>query len=120
MNFTYKLPILGLIALFALCSCKKEKQEPVFNDQNLAPLSIEFDNIAGGQNLYLNSGTYTNAAGENFSVTLLQYFISNIRMTKADGTVYTVPQYSSTSSSRKVMKTFLKHWSMYPKAIILP
>lgn len=87
------LPVI--MFLFLLASCKKEKVEPIYNDKNLAPLSVEFDNIVGGTNLYLNSGTYTNAAGENFSVTLLQYYISNIKVYKADGTEYIVPQDSS-------------------------
>lgn len=60
-----------------------------------ATLSIEFDNSVAGQNLQLNTGTYTNDAGEAYSVSLLQYFISNISVQKADGTVYTVPQDSS-------------------------
>jgi len=95
MNSAYKIITLAAAALFALASCKKEKNEPVFDDKNLAPLSIEFDNIVGGQNLYLNSGSYTNAAGETFSVSLLQYFISNIKVQKADGTEYVIPQDSS-------------------------
>lgn len=95
MKLFPKLITLSALALVALASCKKEKQEPVYNDKDLAPLSVEFDNIVGGQNLYLNSGSYTNAAGETYSVTLLQYFISNIKVSKADGTEYIVPQDSS-------------------------
>lgn len=95
MQLIHKLSIVSILAIFSFSSCKKEKPEPVFNDKNLAPLSIEFDNIVGGQNLHLNSGSYTNAAGENYSITLLQYFVSNIKLSKADGTTYTVPQDSS-------------------------
>lgn len=95
MKHIHKLPVLIAAALFALSSCKKENPEPDYNDQDLAPLSIEFDNIVGGQNLYLNTGSYTNAAGETYSLSLLQYFISNIKVSKADGTTYIVPQDSS-------------------------
>ncbi|WP_118975339.1 MbnP family protein [Taibaiella koreensis] len=95
MKSAYKIITLAFAALLVLASCKKEKNEPGFDDQNLAPLSIEFDNIVGGQNLYLNTGSYTDAAGESFSVSLLQYFISNIKVRKADGTEYVVPQDSS-------------------------
>ncbi|AXY74200.1 hypothetical protein D3H65_09540 [Paraflavitalea soli] len=63
--------------------------------ENKAPLSIEFDHIVGGQNLQLNTGSYTNAAGDTFSVSLLQYFVSNIQLTTANGTAYVVPQDSS-------------------------
>lgn len=95
MKFSYYCAIIAIASLFSLSACKKEKSEPVFDDKNLAPLSVEFDNIVGGQNLYLNSTTYTNAAGETYNVSLLQYFISNIKLGKADGTEYVVPQDSS-------------------------
>jgi hypothetical protein len=95
MKRFHKLFACTAIALIAFASCKKEKQEPGYNEEDLAPLSIEFDNIVGGQNLYLNSGSYTNAAGETYSIGLLQYFISNIKVRKADGTEYVVPQDNS-------------------------
>jgi hypothetical protein len=87
--------ITTTIILLAFQSCKKEGNNDSFNDGTKATLSIEFDNIMGEQNLQLNTGTYTNGSGETFSVGLLQYFISNISVKKADGAVYTVPQDSS-------------------------
>lgn len=85
------IPFLGL-ALLAT-GCKKEKEMPAGNE--LAPLSVEFDNIVGGTNLYLNSAIYRNAAGEDYTVSLLQYYVSNFKFYKADGTEYIVPQDSS-------------------------
>ncbi len=85
------LPVLSLLLFFT--ACKKEKVAPTGND--LAPLSVEFDNIIGGTNLFLNSYEYTNASGENFNVSLLQYYVSNFKLYKADGTAYVVPQDSS-------------------------
>lgn len=93
-KFIYFFLMLALPA-FLFSSCKKEKTEPDYNDLNLAPLSVEFDNIVGGQNLYLNTGSYTNTAGEIYSLSMLQYYISNIKVKKADGTEYVVPQDSS-------------------------
>jgi hypothetical protein len=60
-----------------------------------ATIVLQFNNVAGDQNLQLDSGIYTNASGEKFSVTLLQYFISNIQFTAADGKQYIVPQDNS-------------------------
>ncbi len=60
-----------------------------------ATIVLHFNNVAGDQRLQLDSGIYTNAAGEKFSVTLLQYFISNIQFTAVDGQQYIVPQDSS-------------------------
>lgn len=95
MKTINKLSILSISLLSILASCKKEKQEPVYNDKDLAPLSIEFDNIVGGKNLILNAETYKNAAGEDYKISLLEYYISNIIVRKADGTAYVVPQDNS-------------------------
>lgn len=82
----------ALIILFA--SCKKE-ETPEYNTAAKGDLSIEFDNIVGGSNLLLGTGTYTNAVGQSFKVTKLKYYVSNFKLTAADGSVYTVPQTES-------------------------
>lgn len=91
---TFKSVCIALSALLLMASCKKEKTVPD-NSNELAPLSVEFDNIVGGQNLQLNTGSYENSKGETFSISKLQYFISNIKVTTTNGEVYTVPQDSS-------------------------
>lgn len=88
-----KVSVLLLTIASTLTAC--DKDDTNYQDQKLAPLSIEFDNIVGGQNLILNNGTYANASGETYSISLLQYFISNIKLKKTDGTEYTVPQDDS-------------------------
>lgn len=95
MKAFQKLAIAAIAVTAIFSSCKKEKTEPVYDDTDLAPLSVEFDNIVGGKNLYLNTETYTNAAGEDYNISTLEYYISNIIVRKADGTTYTVPQDSS-------------------------
>lgn len=85
------LTTILLSVLMAACA----KKDPGYNSSIKSTLSIEFDNIAGGQNVQLNTGAYKTVAGDDLSITLLQYFISNIRLTNADGTVYVVPQDSS-------------------------
>lgn len=92
-----RLSIIILAAL-ALSSCsKKDEVTPDFEEQNLAPLSIEFDNIVGGRTLAFNNVTvpYTNALGEKFSISTVQYFISNVKVTTTGGQQYTVKQDSS-------------------------
>jgi hypothetical protein len=88
------LYILPAILLLAACS-KKEDAKPDFDESEKAVLSIQFDNIAGDKNLVLNNSTYTNALGQQFTVSMLQYFISNIKVKTTDGQDYTVPQDSS-------------------------
>jgi hypothetical protein len=77
-----------------LIACQKEETSE-YNTAIKAPVSVEFDNIAGSADLQLNTGTYANALGQNFTVTKLKYYVSNFKLTNADGTVYTVPQEES-------------------------
>ncbi|MEE1884118.1 MbnP family protein [Pedobacter flavus] len=91
--------IIGLMTLLCsiFTSCSKTDPQPDFANGELAPFSIEFDNIVGERTFAItNTGSlYTNAAGEKFSISKLQYFISNIKVTKANGNSYTVPQDQS-------------------------
>jgi hypothetical protein len=90
------LTVLCVAMLFSSCS-KKDDVTPDFNESNLAQLSVEFDNIVGDRTLAMNNSAnlYTNAAGEKFSISSLQYFISNIEVTTTAGKVYVVNQDSS-------------------------
>nr|WP_068888582.1 MbnP family protein [Pedobacter panaciterrae] len=82
--------------ILTACS-KKSDPTPEFQEKNLAPLSIEFDNIVGDRTLTFNNtgSLYKNAAGEQFSISRLQYFISNIKVTTTQGNTYAVNQDSS-------------------------
>jgi hypothetical protein len=86
--------ILLLSTVLFLISCSKDKDD-VTPAEATGTLSVQFDNIAGDKNVQLNTGSYTNAAGEAFNISLLQYFISNIKVKNAAGVEYTVPQDSS-------------------------
>ena len=85
----------ALVVLLSFTACKKEDVTPETPTAAKAVLSIQFDNIAGDRNLQLNTGSYTNAAGESFNISLLQYFISNIKVTNSSGREFTVPADSS-------------------------
>jgi len=92
------LTILSTCLILMASSCaKKNEPTPAFEEQNLAPFSIEFDNIVGDRTFSINNtgSLYTNAAGEKYSIAMLQYFISNIKVTTADGKNYAVPQDKS-------------------------
>lgn len=62
---------------------------------NTTTIILKFDNVAGNETLKPDSGMYTNAAGEHFSIRLLQYFISNLQFIDVNGKSYIVPQDSS-------------------------
>lgn len=96
MKFQFKNTLLVALAATALAFTACTKDEPTPTVDEKGSIVLNFDNVVGTQNLQLNNpALYTNAAGEQFSVSMLKYYISNIKLKKADGTEYVVPQDSS-------------------------
>jgi len=89
-----RILFLAIACSVTLISCKKD-DVPEYNPNVKAPLTVEFDNIVGAADLQLGTGSYTNGTGETFTVSKLKYYISNIVLTKTDGSIYTVPQNES-------------------------
>ena len=85
---------LAIVSSVIFVSCKKD-DVPAYNPNVKAPLTVEFDNIVGAADLQLGTGSYINGSGETFTVSKLKYYISNLVLTKTDGTVYVVPQDES-------------------------
>ncbi|MFN8355190.1 MAG: MbnP family protein [Spirosomataceae bacterium] len=65
------------------------------NAQKTGSLSIHFDNRVGSEDLVLNTKSYTNASGNEFKVSLFQYYVSNLELVRKDGSSYVVPQDES-------------------------
>jgi len=79
------------MVIITLASCKKNNnEEPVTT--RLGKVNIEFEHKVGNQNLVLNTGTYTNANGDDFKVTSFKYRIANLTFNKADGNNVTIPE----------------------------
>ncbi len=76
--------VLILIGLFT--SCKKE------SELTIGEASLEFDHVVGAAKMALDPQQYTNANGDQFRITNFKYYISNITLTKADGTTYKQPE----------------------------
>ena len=92
----YFATALAVCAVFLLFSCSTPASPSPGPDAPAGgKLRLEFDNVVGDKNLVLGSVTYKNASNEDFVVTKFNYFISNIKLTKADGSVFVVPQDSS-------------------------
>ena len=76
--------------LLLTAACSSESLEPINpNDKNI--VTLEFDNRVAAQTLVLNDTKYTNSSGEDFTITTLNYFISNVALKKTDGTVVKMP-----------------------------
>ncbi len=87
------LLLVILCLLFVACG-KVDDVTPDYNEEHLVPLVVEFDNVMGDRAFQLNA-EYTNASNEKFKVDMLQYFISNIKLTAISGEEFVVNQDSS-------------------------
>lgn len=91
MMMKYITPLLvGISSLFFVLSCAKDPD--VIDESKLADFSIEFDHIVGEDRFYIDPNyVYRNSKSEEFSIRTLMYFISNIKLYRADGSAFTVP-----------------------------
>jgi hypothetical protein len=97
MKNLLKITAIALIAL-TLTNCKKDKDkdpEPTPAPQTPAAttgsLKVCFEAMVGDSELVFSTSTYTNQAGNTFNVSTYKYYISNIKLTKTDNTVWTQP-----------------------------
>lgn len=89
-NIHSKYSFLMLWALLMMVlSCKKDETSINLKESNTITLS--FENRIGEKALVLGPGVYNNTFGEDFTVTTLNYFISNVSFKQEDGTVVKFP-----------------------------
>jgi len=84
----YLLTLLCPIIL--LSSCKKDGDETTPDAKS--SFTLEFEHQVNGAALNLNTTTYKNAKGEDFKINVFKYYVSNVKLSKADGTTYLVPE----------------------------
>lgn len=72
----------------ALFSCTDKDDESITGEGNL---KLEFDNVYNANNLAFDT-PYVNSNAEVVKINKLKYIISNIVLTKADGTTFIVPK----------------------------
>lgn len=89
-NLIYKaIAVLALSATFTACS---NDDETISGTGNLA---IEFDNSFKGDDLILDTQANTTTSNEVLKISSIKYIISNIVLTKEDGTNFTYPKSES-------------------------
>lgn len=82
--------ILTTIAITA-SSCKKDPHEvpdPVAPPATTGSLMLHFENMVGALPLVLNSQSYVDANNDTFNISKFNYYISNIKLTRSDNSVY--------------------------------
>ncbi|GAB3886857.1 MbnP family protein [Spirosoma agri] len=94
MKNSIKLLVASVLFIgLAITAC--DTTNPYVPPDPFGSISLTLDNVAGDQDLKLNTNTYQNAVGESFIPTKFNYFVSNIQLKKQDGSTYTLPQANS-------------------------
>lgn len=90
-----RLALLYFVAVpsLFLTSCNND-DAPANNTQDTAAVSVEFAHKYGADALILGQ-EYTTSLNEHVAVSSIKYILSNISLTKSDGTVYTYPKSQS-------------------------
>ena len=91
MKFQLKNIVAVMALALAFTSCSNDDNKEITGQGNLL---LEFDNVYGSSNLAFNT-PYTNSNGEVVKINNAIYIISNIVLTKTDGSTYTVPKSQS-------------------------
>jgi hypothetical protein len=94
MKFQLKNIFAVLAATLLLTSCSKDDETTDTTPTGLGTLKLEFDNIYGGANFAFNT-QYTNSNGDKIKATQIKYIISNVVLTKKDGTILTYSKAQS-------------------------
>ena len=94
MKFQFKkiLAVTAMALAFTACSNEDNKSTEVAGN---GKLEVEFDNIFGGADLILDSQSNTTSQGEVLKISDIKYIVSNIVLTKEDGTTFTYPKSES-------------------------
>ncbi|UPT67237.1 MAG: hypothetical protein M0D57_00620 [Sphingobacteriales bacterium JAD_PAG50586_3] len=80
--------VLFLAALVAFSACKKDDDM-----EGTGQFKLELEHSFGADAFELNSANfYTTASGETVKFSMLKYYVSNVVLTKADGTTWAQPE----------------------------
>jgi len=82
---------LALVLLLIITSCKKDEDTTPVETSSLS-LNLSFK--SGSTPLLFDTINYTNAAGNQYSVSRLQFYISNIQLIKPDSSLVDISDYS--------------------------
>lgn len=80
MKNSILLVLLLPVLLLVFTGCEKDEEEV-----NTLQVNFIFSHVVDGEDLSFDEVKYTNAAGNNFSVETLKYFVSNITLFQENG-----------------------------------
>jgi hypothetical protein len=93
--------LAGATAL--LGGCKRDSD----SQPTAGTVAFELANVVGAKALALDGTAYSTASGETFTVSTFEYYISNIKFIKSDGTTYAAPaEYHLINTAKPASTTF--------------
>lgn len=102
-----KYIVLAAIVSIVFSGCGKDPAPAVTNPPTTGNMSVTFENVAGNEPLALETTWYKNENGDSIKITTFNYFISNIKLVKEDGTVFAETEsYHLIEESKSVSKKF--------------
>jgi hypothetical protein len=93
MKFKLKNIVAVMALALAFTSCSKD-DDKIDEITGSGSLKLEFDNVYGSADFAMNTA-YTNSNGEVVKANKIKYIVSNIVLTRVDGSMYTVPKSES-------------------------
>lgn len=88
------LTILLFASVVIISGCSDDAPKPNTSPKTKGILTLTFSNMFDSILLTKNSATYyTNASGNEFNVSTFRYYISNVELTKVDGSKVFYPVY---------------------------
>lgn len=91
----YSILMLGTaLAITIFTGCKKDEEiteTPTTPTATYGEMEIEFEHTFDGAEFTMGT-TYTNANGEEVNYSTVKYYVSNIKLTKTDGTEWVQPE----------------------------
>ncbi len=89
-NILYKTVFILALAV-SITGCSNDNDDTATTGK----IGLKFDNSYGSNDLILDTQTNTTANNEVLKINLVKYIVSNIVLTKDDGTTYTYPKAKS-------------------------
>lgn len=91
LKFTF-LVVFFVHVFFGCIKDTKIEPEPARIKTDSASLVIDFTAICNNKVIVYATGNYTNTSSDNFTITKLNYYISNVKLKREDGYVFVEPE----------------------------
>ncbi|MBC7382906.1 MAG: hypothetical protein H7296_07900 [Bacteroidia bacterium] len=96
--------VLSAVIILSFSMCRKHNIVTVDQEAANSNINLVFSNMVDGVPITLGSMINTNAAGNKYRVDVLKYYISNIKLVKADATEISFDNYELINEAEAATK----------------